>query len=172
MRLRQLTHLQALGRALELRHEVKARQRGVELALQQRPHSRLDQVGAGEQPQPQPQRIVVIVAGARLDVGPEALCAALRAIHQLTSPPATTMLCPVTLSLPGRHSHNTAFATSAGVIRRCCGLCATRAASASRVVAAGLLLDVGERLAGQVRVGEARAYGVHGDVARGHFEGQ
>jgi hypothetical protein len=49
--------------ALELRHQVEARQRGAELLAQPRAHAALDQLGAGEKPQPDAQRAVVVAAG-------------------------------------------------------------------------------------------------------------
>ena len=60
---RELVHLQALAVALELRHQVEARQRGAEALAQPRAHAALDQLGAGEQPQPDAQRAVVSGAG-------------------------------------------------------------------------------------------------------------
>jgi len=49
--------------ALELRHQVEARQRGGEARAQARAYPALDQLGAGEQPQPDAQRSVVAGAG-------------------------------------------------------------------------------------------------------------
>jgi len=49
--------------ALELRHEVEARQRGAELLAQARAHAALDQLGAGQEPQPDAQRAMVVAAG-------------------------------------------------------------------------------------------------------------
>jgi hypothetical protein len=54
--------------ALELRHQVEARQGGAELLAQARAHAALDQLGAGEQPQPDAQRAVVLAAGDELAV--------------------------------------------------------------------------------------------------------
>jgi hypothetical protein len=49
--------------ALELRHQVEARQGGVEVLAQARAHPFLDELGAGQQPQPDAQRAVVPAAG-------------------------------------------------------------------------------------------------------------
>jgi len=49
--------------ALELRHQVEARQRGAEVLSQARAHAALDQLGAGEQAQPDAQRAMVLAAG-------------------------------------------------------------------------------------------------------------
>jgi hypothetical protein len=65
---RQLVHPEALGMALELRHQVEARQRGGEALAQPRAHHALDHLGAGEQPQPDAQGAVVIGAGNRFAV--------------------------------------------------------------------------------------------------------
>jgi hypothetical protein len=54
--------------ALELRHQVEARQGGVELLAQPGAHAALDQLGAGEQPQPDAQRAMVVAAGDELAV--------------------------------------------------------------------------------------------------------
>ena len=56
------------GMALELRHQVEARQRGAELLAQPRAHLALDQLGAGEQAQPDAQRVVVLGPGDGLPV--------------------------------------------------------------------------------------------------------
>ena len=55
--------------ALELRHQVEARQRGGETLAQARAHALLDQMGAGQQPQPDAQRAVVVGARDRFAVG-------------------------------------------------------------------------------------------------------
>src|SRR6202012_2018698 len=81
----------------------------------------LDQMRASEQPQPQTQRFMSLIGHA---------CIEARGPHS-NSPPATTMLCPVTDSLPGRQSHVTAFATSSGWTSRPCGLDLVIACSAS-----------------------------------------
>jgi hypothetical protein len=65
---RQLVHLQALGRALQLRHQVEAGQGGVEALAQLAAHLLFHQLGAGEQPQPQAQRVVVVAVRARFHV--------------------------------------------------------------------------------------------------------
>jgi len=54
--------------ALELRHQVEARQRGGEVLAQPGAHAALDQLGAGEQAQPDAQRAVVSPAGVELAV--------------------------------------------------------------------------------------------------------
>src|SRR5690348_10676546 len=54
--LQELAHLQALWGALQLCHEVEARQSGVEARLQVLADPAPDLVGAGEEPQPQAQR--------------------------------------------------------------------------------------------------------------------
>ena len=51
--LRQLVHLQPAGIALELRHQIEARQRDAELCAQPPADFRFDEVRAGEQAQPQ-----------------------------------------------------------------------------------------------------------------------
>src|SRR5487761_436555 len=132
--LRELAHLQALRGALQLRHQIEARQRGVEARLQALAHPALDLVGAGEEPQPESQRRMVIVVHPRLRIERRRnrLQRSLFPRHQvLTSPPAITMLCPVTLSVPARQSQRTALLTSAEVMRRPCGLVAVSVASAS-----------------------------------------
>jgi hypothetical protein len=55
--------------ALELRHQVEARQRGVEALAQPRADFALDELRAGEQAQPDAQRAVVAGAGDGLAVG-------------------------------------------------------------------------------------------------------
>ena len=60
---RQLIHLEALGRALQLRHQIKARQRSFELLTQTAAHPLLNQLRAGQHAQPQPQCIVMILVG-------------------------------------------------------------------------------------------------------------
>src|SRR6185312_5584441 len=132
--LRELAHLQALRGALQLRHEVEARQRGVEARLQVLADPAPDLVGAGEEPQPQAQRHVMVIVYPRLRIERrrQRLQRALLPRHQVvTSPPASTMLWPVTLSVPGRQSQSTALLTSAGAMRRPCGLVAVRVAIAS-----------------------------------------
>jgi len=59
--------------ALELRHEVEARQGGGEALAQPRAHPPLDQLGAGEQPQPDAQRAVVAGAGDAFTVCQQAI---------------------------------------------------------------------------------------------------
>ena len=54
--------------ALELRHQVEARQRGRELLAQPIAHLLLDQLGAGQQAQPQAQRLGVLAVGAGFHV--------------------------------------------------------------------------------------------------------
>src|SRR5882724_8824281 len=101
----ELAHLQAMRRALELGHEIETRQRCFEFLGQGLAHMRLHEMRTGQQAQPQPQRLVMIIGQAAVHSHGSA--------HS-NSPPATTMLCPVTDSLPGRHSHATALATSSG----------------------------------------------------------
>jgi len=77
---RELVHLESLGRALELRHQVEARQRGGELRAQSVAHLLLDQLGAGEQPKPQPQCFGVFAVRACFEI--HVSCStALRATH-------------------------------------------------------------------------------------------
>src|ERR1700691_5390465 len=118
----QLAHLEPFGASLELGHEIETGQSGREFALQALPNMILDQRRAAEQPQPQPQRIVMILAHARLAVGQgrlDCLGAAYGAAgHHITSPPATAMLWPVMLALLRRHSQSTVSATSSGVTSR------------------------------------------------------
>src|SRR5262249_54905912 len=120
--------------------------RGIEVGLQLLTHEALDPVGAAQHAQPQPHRQVMIVVHAgfgihiRLDQFERPFvfrhCFPL---HQVSSPPANTMLCPVTLPEPGWQSHTTVSATSRGSIRRRCGFVATSAASASVCVRPVLL---------------------------------
>ena len=65
---RELFHLQAVGVAFELGHEVEARQGGVELLAQAGAHALLDQLRAGQQPQPQAQLVGVFAVGAGFEV--------------------------------------------------------------------------------------------------------
>ena len=57
------------------------------------------------------------------------------------------MLCPFMLSLPGLQSQSTAFATSAGCTRRCCGLKMTSDLARLGLAARGLLADGADRVA-------------------------
>ena len=57
---RQLVHLQAVGVALQLGHQVKAWQRGVKLFAQLGAHLLFDQLGTGQQSQPQAQGFRVL----------------------------------------------------------------------------------------------------------------
>src|SRR3569833_838206 len=139
--LRQLAHFQALGRALELRHEVEARQGRIEARLQVLPNTVLVLVRSGQNAQPQSQRYVVIVVNACFGIHlwshDDLECSSFlgRVLrHYVTSPPATTMLWPVILSAPGPQTHKTVCATSSGVIRRRCGFVATRDSNASASV--------------------------------------
>ena len=66
---RQLAHLEPLRIALELRHQVEARQRRREALAQPRAHLAFDRQRAGEKPQPEAQRLVMIVVDARLGIG-------------------------------------------------------------------------------------------------------
>jgi hypothetical protein len=54
--------------ALELRHEVEARQRGGEVLAQPGAHAALDELRAGQETQPDAQRAVVGAAGDVLAV--------------------------------------------------------------------------------------------------------
>ena len=56
------------GRALELRHQVEARQGGLEVGLQVLPHEILDAIRAAQHAQPQPHRTVMIIVDAGLGV--------------------------------------------------------------------------------------------------------
>src|SRR5581483_11463202 len=138
--LRELAHLQTLRRALELRHQVEAGQGRLETRLQVLPDAVLDLVGAGEDPQPQAQRHVMVVMDSCLRVDGSRDNFERRSIlgyfltHQVTSPPATTMLWPVIPSVPGAQSHSTEWATSSGVISRRCGFVANNDSSASASV--------------------------------------
>jgi hypothetical protein len=67
--LRELAHPQPCRVALQLRHQVEARQRGREVRAQARADVALDQHRAGEKAQPQSQRVVVVVVYARFVVG-------------------------------------------------------------------------------------------------------
>src|SRR3569833_466401 len=135
--LRQLAHLQSLRRTFQLRHEVEAGQSGIEARLQLLADHIFDPVRATQHSQPQPhgQVMVVVDAGFRIHVRLDQFERALFFWHfpppQVTSPPASTRLWPVTLEEPGRHSHITVSATSRGSMSLRCGLFATRAASAS-----------------------------------------
>jgi len=51
----------ALGRLIELSHQIEARQRDVETLAQATAHLTLDQGRAGEEPKPQPKLVAVIV---------------------------------------------------------------------------------------------------------------
>ena len=89
---RQLAHAQALRRALQLRHQIEARQSRREAGLQAAAHARFDEARARVEPQPQTQRLMIVAGRARLGVNGSSAGA------HITSPPATAMLCPVTLS--------------------------------------------------------------------------
>ena len=65
---RQLVHAHALGLALELRHQVEARQRGAPLLAQIGAHLLFNQLRAGEQAQPQAQLIGVFGVGAGFQI--------------------------------------------------------------------------------------------------------
>ena len=117
---------------------------------------------------------MMLVGEPRLQVdalGRSPLARSLCAFHS-TSPPATAMACPVIASLPGRHSHSTALATSSGRTRRCCGL--RRDQRGARFVRrfAGLAHDVGDRGADHLGIGVARADRVDRDVAARHLQRQ
>ena len=63
---RNLAHQHAVGLAIERRHHVEARQRGVELRLQPLARHAFDQPAGAQQPDPQPQpRLAVGLAAAR-----------------------------------------------------------------------------------------------------------
>ena len=57
------------GRALQLGHQVEARQGGVEVVAQPAADLAFDQVAAGQHAQPQAQRVVVVGRGAGFQVG-------------------------------------------------------------------------------------------------------
>ena len=61
---RQLVHLQPVRIALELGHQVKTRQGGVELFAQLPAHLFFNQLRAGQQAQPQAQRLGVFAVSA------------------------------------------------------------------------------------------------------------
>ena len=65
---RQLVHLQAFGLALELRHQVKARQGGVKLLTQLGAHLLFDQLREREHSQPEPQFFRVFTVAACFQV--------------------------------------------------------------------------------------------------------
>jgi hypothetical protein len=62
---RQFSHAQAIGMALQLRHQVEARQRDVERGAQPAADLVLDAHGAGEHAQPQFERLVMVLCQAR-----------------------------------------------------------------------------------------------------------
>ena len=53
----------ALGRLVELRHEVEARKRDVELLTQAAAQLAFDESGAGKKTQPQPQLVSMVSSG-------------------------------------------------------------------------------------------------------------
>ena len=61
---RQLAHAEPVGRPLERRHQVEARQRGGEAGAQKAPHLALDHAGRGVQAQPQAQPPLGVAAPA------------------------------------------------------------------------------------------------------------
>src|SRR5436190_1450340 len=66
---RELVHLQAVRTALELRHEIEARQRRREPLAQPRAHHALDHLRAGEEPEPDAQRPVIVGPRHGLAIG-------------------------------------------------------------------------------------------------------
>ena len=96
--LRQLAQRHRLRRAVELRHQIEARQRDVEAVAQAPTDLALDHLLAGEQPQPQAQLVLVIVRPfGDLGLGVE-WCGAL--LHHI-SPPAMASVVPVTAAASG-----------------------------------------------------------------------
>ena len=99
--LRQFAERHAVRRAVELRQQIEARQRDVEIVAQAAAHLVLDQRRAGEKTQPQPQLGLVVVGPLRdLGFGVERDC---RSVVHHSSPPATISVVPVTEAASGEH---------------------------------------------------------------------
>src|SRR4029077_10144085 len=64
----EFVHSQSAGAALQLCHQIEARQCGIELAPQAKPNMVLNAYCAREQTQPQAQGMVVALLGARLQI--------------------------------------------------------------------------------------------------------
>src|SRR5512145_2799946 len=105
---RELVHFEPLAVALELRHQVEARQRGAELLAQARAHAPFDELSAGEKPEPDPQRAMVVAPRDEL------------AIHAGTPSLNRSSLkylgrgCQPSPGLPGRTSLNCFFQPGSG----------------------------------------------------------
>jgi hypothetical protein len=105
--LRQLAKRHPVRRLIELRHQVEARQRHVELVAQAAAYFSFDQGGAGEQPQPQPQLGLVVGRAFRTLVSASSGMGTWWSIRSLR--PATVSVVPVIALRTGRAEEQHGF---------------------------------------------------------------
>ena len=89
----QLVHAQTLRRAFELRHQIEARQGGVEAAAQPAAHFAFDQLRAGQQAQPQAQAVRVLGVRAGFQVHRQSSPFAPMSAAAATKPAAASSCC-------------------------------------------------------------------------------
>src|SRR5690606_26357105 len=104
--LRKFAEQDAFFRPVELRHQVEARQRGVELFAQPLADLSLDEIGAGQEAQPQAQfaAMVMWILAKRI-FGIDMIADIRNFVVVHTSPPAAALACPVIAEapLPAKH---------------------------------------------------------------------